>query len=84
MNGNSGRESTRAEQDKTRERENERRKERNEREKKMQQIFSECVCAHAAVLYLCVCRHCTDRDINFTEEREHTHACKRVNERERE
>jgi hypothetical protein len=52
------------------ERERGREEKRNERmrEKKMQQIF---ICVHADVLY--VCRHCTDPDINFTEEREHTH-----------
>ena len=60
-----------------RERTSERERKRKERERergreqRMQQIFSECMCLHAAVLR--VCRHCTDRDINFTEEREHTH-----------
>jgi hypothetical protein len=56
------------ERERGRERESEREREkRNERtrEKKMQQIF---LCVHADVL-------CTDPDINFTEEREHTHTC---------
>jgi hypothetical protein len=50
----------------------------NERKKKMQQIF---LCVHADVLY--VCRHCTDPDINFTEEREHTHMHAKEKIRER-
>ncbi len=65
MNGNNVVE---RERERGRERESEREREkRNERtrEKKMQQIF---LCVHADVL-------CTDPDINFTEEREHTHTC---------
>ncbi len=65
MNGNSGRKRER-ERERGREGEREEKKKReNERKKKMQQIF---LCVHADVL-------CTDPDINFTEEREHTHTC---------
>jgi hypothetical protein len=66
------------------EREREEEKKRNERrkrereKKKMQQIF---LCVHADVLY--VCSHCTDPDINFTEEREHTHMHAKEKMRER-
>ena len=63
-----------------RERKREREKRKRTREERMQQIFSESMFLHAAVLR--VCRHCTDRDINFTEEREHTHM--RVKEKMRE
>jgi hypothetical protein len=66
VNGNSGRE----------EKKKREKKERTREKKKMQQIF---LYMHADVLY--VCRHCTDPDINFTEEHEHTHARKRENER---
>ncbi len=52
------------------EREREKRNERTREKKRMQQIF---LCVHADVLYVCL--HCTDPDINFTEEREHTHTC---------
>ena len=62
------------------EKESERKEREREREQRMQQIFSESMFLHAAVLR--VCRHCTDRDINFTEEREHTHM--RVKEKMRE
>jgi hypothetical protein len=66
VNGNSGKE---RERERGKRKKKKREQKERMREKKMQQIF---ICVHADVLY--VCRHCTDPDINFTEEREHTHA----------